>query len=614
MRDPSWRQNRRILLIDDNEAIHEDFRRILSRGAETSALLTLESALFREPAGRRDVRFELTCATQGAEGLEKVKEALDEGAPYALVFVDMRMPPGWDGIETLSRIWKEDAAIQAVICSAYSDYSWEEISSRFGHTDNLLILAKPFDPNEVRQMAFALTEKWNQRRALSEANYKLSAQYTVTKILVESTTLPEGILALLGALGETLGFRFAALWLGDEESGALRCEHTWSAAPDDTAELEAATRGARYARDAGLPGCALAQGEPSWFVDLGAVDGDDRAEAAQRAGLRFASELPIAVRADAQVAAVLELLDDAPRAPDPGLLDVLLAVAAKAGHFIGSKRVEAALRRSEANNRALLYAIPDTILRINAEGICLDFKASRESRLSLRAEDFLERHIADVFPARVAEQITDLVARALADEATQIFEYQEQLRDGRHDYEVRIAGSDRAEAVVIVRDITERKRAEAETEARRAREEALRAQNEILAALSTPLIPIRDDIVVMPLVGALDAQRVRRVQETLVRGVAARRAHVAILDITGVPQIDGQCADELLRAAIAVRLLGSEVIITGLRPDVARTLVELGVDMSGIVTQSTLQNGIASAMASSRARGSGGRRRARRRR
>ncbi|WP_437634967.1 STAS domain-containing protein [Sorangium sp. So ce854] len=614
MRDPSRPKNRRILLIDDNEAIHEDFRRILRCDAEPSDFERLDAALFRGRAGRSPVRFELTSATRGEEGLEKVREAREGGNPYALAFVDARMPPGWDGIETLSRIWREDSAIQAVICSAYADFSWGEISARFGHTDNLLILAKPFDPIEVRQMAFALTEKWNQRRALAEANDKVSAQYTVTRILVEATTLTEGVLSLLGALGETLGFRFAALWLGDDEGGGLRCEHTWSAAPDDAAELVAATRGARFARDAGLPGRALAQGEPSWFVDLDAVDDDARARAARGAGLRFAVELPIAVRADAQVAAVLELMDAAPRAHDPGLLDVLLAVAAKAGHFIGSKRVEAALRRSEANNRALLDAIPDTILRISSDGICLGFKASRESRPTLRAEDFLHRHVADVFPARVAEQITERVALALTDEATHVFEYQEQQGDGAREYEVRIAGRDEAEAVVIVRDITERKRAEAEAEARRAREDALRAQNETLAALSTPLIPISDDIVVMPLVGALDAQRVRRVQETLVRGVASRRAHVAILDITGVPQIDGRCADELLRAAVAVRLLGSEVILTGLGPDVARTLVELGVDMSGIVTHSTLQDGIASAMTASAARGKRRRRRARARR
>lgn len=613
MGDPSWQQNRRVLLIDDDAAIHEDFRRILRSDTEGSTFASPQPTLFREPTARRPVRFELTSATRGEEGLAKVREALQSGAPYALVFVDARMP-GWDGIETLSRIWKEDGAIQAVLCAADSDDSWEEIAARFGQTDNLLILAKPFDPSEVRQMAFALTEKWNQRRALAEANYKVSAQYTVTRIMVESTTLSEGVPALLGALGEMLGFRFAALWLGDDESEGLRCEHTWSAAPDDSIALVEATRGARFARDAGLPGRALAQGEPTWFSDLDAEADDPRAQAARGAGLRFAVELPIAVRADAQVAAVLELMDAEPRAPDPGLLDVLLAIAAKAGHFIGSKRVEAALRRSEANNRALLYAIPDTILRINSDGICLDFKAAREPRPSIRAEDLLHRHVANVFPAHVAEQITGLVARALADEATHVFEYQEHLAGSARDYEVRIAGSDRAEAVVIVRDITERKRAEAETEARRAREEALRAQNEILAALSTPLIPISDDIVVMPLVGALDSQRTRRVQETLVRGVASRRAHVAILDITGVPRIDGPCADALLGAATAVRLLGSEVIITGLRPDVARTLVEIGVDMSGIVTHNTLQNGIASAMISAGARGRRRRRRARSRR
>ncbi|AUX27749.1 hypothetical protein SOCEGT47_083470 [Sorangium cellulosum] len=614
MRDLGWRQNRRILLISDNEAFRDDCHKIFRADDGAPAPAPLGAALFRDSTPRGHVRFELTTVTQGADGLEQVREAQQRGAPYALVIVDVRTPPGWDGIETLTRIFREDAAIQAVLCAARAEDPWGELSSRLAPSDNLLVLARPLDPSEVRQAAITLTEKWSQRRALSAANYKLSAQYTVTRILVESTTLPEGAAALLGALGETLGFRFAALWLGDDESGALRCEHTWSAAPDEAAGLDAATRGSRFARGAGLPGRALAQGEPSWFSELDAVDDDPRAQAALGAGLRFAIELPVAVRADAEVAAVLELMDAEPRERDPGLLDVLLAVAAEAGHFIGSKRVEAALRRSEANNRALLYAIPDTILRISGEGVCLDFKASRESRPWLRAEDFLHRHVADVFPARVAEQITELVARALADEATHVFEYQERRREGARDYEVRIAGSDRAEAVVIVRDITERKRAEAETEARRAREESLRAQNEILAALSTPLIPISDEIVVMPLVGALDTQRARRVQETLVRGVASRRARVAILDITGVPRIDGQCADELLRAATAVRLLGSEVIITGLSPDVARTLVELGVDLKGIITHNTLQNGIASAMAASRARDGGRRRRRARRR
>jgi CheY-like chemotaxis protein len=161
--DPS--RNRRILIVDDNEDIHRDFRRILAPSTglhDTSDLDSMEASLLGEThAAVKPPLFELTSALQGAEALEKVRKALADGAPFALAFVDVRMPPGWDGIETLTRLWKEDPRLQAVLCSAYSDYSWESISDRLGQTDRLLILKKPFDFVEVRQMACALVEKWN---------------------------------------------------------------------------------------------------------------------------------------------------------------------------------------------------------------------------------------------------------------------------------------------------------------------------------------------------------------------------------------------------------------------------------------------------------------------
>ncbi|MBI3106108.1 MAG: response regulator, partial [Candidatus Rokubacteria bacterium] len=113
-------------------------------------------------AGRRQwPRFELDSAYQGEEGLGKVRHAIQRGSPYAMAFVDIRMPPGWDGVETIHRLWQEDESIQAIICTAYSDYSWEAIASRLGRTDRLLILKKPFDNIEVRQIACALARKWN---------------------------------------------------------------------------------------------------------------------------------------------------------------------------------------------------------------------------------------------------------------------------------------------------------------------------------------------------------------------------------------------------------------------------------------------------------------------
>jgi len=154
--------NRRILLIDDNLAIHSDFRKIFSPHPEvSSALAQSRAALFGDaPAVSAQLRFDIDFASQGAEGVDKVAAARESGAPYAMAFVDMRMPPGLDGLATTARIWDVDPAVQIVICTAYSDYSWDDILSRLGHTDRLLILKKPFDNIEVLQLASAMTEKW----------------------------------------------------------------------------------------------------------------------------------------------------------------------------------------------------------------------------------------------------------------------------------------------------------------------------------------------------------------------------------------------------------------------------------------------------------------------
>ncbi|MCI0539216.1 MAG: ATP-binding protein, partial [Verrucomicrobiales bacterium] len=104
--------------------------------------------------------FDLDSAYQGQEGLAKVQQAISSGHPYALAFVDGRMPPGWDGVETIAHLWQTYPDIQVVICTAYSDYSWDEIVKRVGQSDSLVILKKPFDNVEVLQLAHALTKKW----------------------------------------------------------------------------------------------------------------------------------------------------------------------------------------------------------------------------------------------------------------------------------------------------------------------------------------------------------------------------------------------------------------------------------------------------------------------
>lgn len=162
-------ESRRILVIDDNDAIHDDFRKTLGQCGELSArLVSAKAALFGEaaagPPGGKLPRFEIESAMQGEEGLQKLQAALRQGKPFNVAFVDMRMPPGWDGMQTIQRLWEADPNLQVVICTAYSDYSWEEISRKFGMTDQLLILKKPFDPAEVSQLAASLSEKWSLKR------------------------------------------------------------------------------------------------------------------------------------------------------------------------------------------------------------------------------------------------------------------------------------------------------------------------------------------------------------------------------------------------------------------------------------------------------------------
>ena len=172
MPNPLQSSNRRILVIDDNRAIHEDFRKILGSTLHSgSALDESERALFGEgPAPAATLAFEIDSAFQGQEGLELIRRSLQEGRPYAMAFVDVRMPPGWDGIETIAHIWKDYADLQVVVCTAYSDYSWEDMVSKLGQSDRLVILKKPFDNVEVLQLANALTEKW---RLYQEAKCKL---------------------------------------------------------------------------------------------------------------------------------------------------------------------------------------------------------------------------------------------------------------------------------------------------------------------------------------------------------------------------------------------------------------------------------------------------------
>jgi CheY-like chemotaxis protein len=158
---------RRILVIDDSEAIHTDFRRILSpeQRKRQDDLDLMEEALFGTAPSRGESfdepMFEVDSALQGQEGVAKIRQALETGKPYSLVFLDYRMPPGWNGAETLRRLRQVAPGQRVVLCSAYSDYSWESMLEEFGQSQLLKELRKPFNGQEVRRMVVDLTEPWD---------------------------------------------------------------------------------------------------------------------------------------------------------------------------------------------------------------------------------------------------------------------------------------------------------------------------------------------------------------------------------------------------------------------------------------------------------------------
>lgn len=169
-----------MLVVDDTRAIHDDIRKVLAAKSGDNPVASAERELFGTAAPLRATRanFEIDSAYQGTEGVERVRAAVREGRPYAVAFVDMRMPPGDDGLPTIRGLWQIDPRIQVVICSAYSDHSWEEICAATSESDQVLILRKPFEPIEVLQLAHALSKKWDLQRSLERHVENLEALVT----------------------------------------------------------------------------------------------------------------------------------------------------------------------------------------------------------------------------------------------------------------------------------------------------------------------------------------------------------------------------------------------------------------------------------------------------
>lgn len=171
--------NYRVLIIDDNNDIHSDFQKVLVLKRGNEELERIESLLFNEvpKAPQTFPDFQVDFASQGEEGYQKIVTSLEENKPYAMAFVDIRMPPGWNGIDTVQKIWDLDPRIEIVFCSAYSDFSLSDIYQKLINKKNeFLIIKKPFDIVEIKQTAASMCQIWNLKRKLEKRIEEVEGQ------------------------------------------------------------------------------------------------------------------------------------------------------------------------------------------------------------------------------------------------------------------------------------------------------------------------------------------------------------------------------------------------------------------------------------------------------
>jgi rsbT co-antagonist protein RsbR len=249
-------------------------------------------------------------------------------------------------------------------------------------------------------------------------------------------------------------------------------------------------------------------------------------------------------------------------------------------------------RRSETILKAMLDQLPVVVYIVDEKGIFTFSDGSALQSLGLQPGAVVGLSVFEVY--KDFPPILEAIKRTMAGETFTYFAKVGAIQFNNWATPLYNEQNELEGILGVSFDITEQGRAEEERS--KLQEQIIQTQEAMLNELSTPLIPLADNVVAMPLIGSIDSRRAQQLVDTLLEGVSALQARMTILDITGVPVVDTQVANALIRAAQAVRLLGAKVILTGIRPEVAQTLVGLGVDMTDIITRGTLQSGIAYAL------------------
>jgi PAS domain S-box-containing protein len=245
---------------------------------------------------------------------------------------------------------------------------------------------------------------------------------------------------------------------------------------------------------------------------------------------------------------------------------------------------------SEDSFRLLVESVKDyAIVMLDPDGHVVSWNAGAERFKGYKAEEIIGKHFSCFYPAEAIERgVPEQELKAAAKDGRFEDEGWRVRKDGKQFWANVIISALRNKNGTlrgfskVTRDLTERKQAE----------ERIKQQSREITELSTPVMQVWQGVVVAPLIGSLDSQRTQQFMERLLGRIVETNSPVALVDIMGVPTIDTQTAQHLIETISAVRLLGAQVVLTGVRPAIAQTLVHLGIDLSGIMTRASLSAGL----------------------
>jgi PAS domain S-box-containing protein len=245
---------------------------------------------------------------------------------------------------------------------------------------------------------------------------------------------------------------------------------------------------------------------------------------------------------------------------------------------------------TEDSFRLLVESVKDyAIVMLDPAGHVVSWNAGAERFKGYRAEEIIGKHFSCFYPAEAIQRgVPERELKTAEKEGRFEDEGWRVRKDGKlfwanviisalRDKDGKLMGFSK-----VTRDLTERKQAE----------ERIKQQSREITDLSTPVMQVWQGVVVAPLIGSLDSQRTQQFMERLLNRIVETNSPVALVDIMGVPTIDTQTAQHLIETISAVRLLGAQVVLTGVRPAIAQTLVHLGIDLTGIMTRSSLSAGL----------------------